>query len=189
MNTKQNKWESGAFTRRLIGLPALVILVSLTFTAAASAQTAVPFQASVNDISQNGQPSAPCPTIYYCGSASIAGYGAAFWSFDESPKVPPTPLGLDCFLYTGTSTFTLLSDGSTLVLNEENVLLCHPGNSGNTPGFQLPAYGHPNSGNGNWTLQKGNGQFKGLTGGSGTDTLRTNGALLELTWSGTVTSH
>jgi hypothetical protein len=174
--------------RPLVLLPALVVGLSLAFTGAASAQT-VPFQASVNDIMQKGQPSAPCPTIYYCGSASIAGYGAAFWSFDESPNVPPTPVGSDCFIYTGTSTFTLLSDpASTLVLNEDNFVFCNPGNSGNAPGWQR-AYGHPGRGNGNWTVQTGTGQFKGLTGGSGTDTLRTNGARLEVTWSGTVTSQ
>jgi hypothetical protein len=173
--------------RPLVLLPALVVGLSLAFTGAASAQT-VPFQASVNDIMQKGQPSAPCPTIYYCGSASIAGYGAAFWSFDEDPNVPPTPVGSDCFIYTGTSTFTLLSDGSTLALNE-NEVFCQPGNSGNTPGFWPHAYGHPGRSNGNWTVQNGTGQFSGLTGGSGTDTLSTNGAQFEVTWSGTVTSQ
>jgi hypothetical protein len=175
------------FMRPLILLPALVVVLSLTFAGAASART-VSFQASVNDIVQKGQPSAPCPTIYYCGSANIAGYGPAFWSFDESPNVPPTPLGSDCFVYTGTSTFTLLSDSSTLVLNEANFVFCHPGNSGNTPGFWPHAYGHPGDGNGNWTVQEATGQFSGLTGGAGTDTLRTNGARLEATWSGTVNS-
>src|SRR3954447_11322972 len=177
--------------RALVLLPALVVGLSLAFTGAASALT-VPFQASVNDITPIGPPSArswPCPTIYYCGSASIAGYGAAFWSFDESPNVPPTPVGSDCFSLTGTSTFTLLSDlPSTLVLSEENFVFCHPGNSGNTPGWQY-AVGHPGRGHGNWTVQTGTGQFSGLAGGSGTDTLRTNGALLEVAWSGTVTSQ
>lgn len=179
--------------RPLVLLPALVVGLSLAFTGAASAQT-VPFQASVNDITPiGGPPSArswPCPTIYYCGSASIAGYGAAFWSFDVPPGYPqPKPEGSDCFSYTGTSTFTLLSDpASTLVLSEQNFVFCHPGNSGNPPGWQY-AVGHPGRGNGNWTVQTGTGQFSGLTGGSGTDTLRTNGALLEIAWSGTVTSQ
>lgn len=175
--------------RPLVLLPALVVTLSLAFTGAASAHT-VPFQASVNDIAPIGPPPArswPCPTIYYCGSASIAGYGAAFWSFDESPNFPPTPVSSDCFLYTGTSTLTLLSDGSTLDLNE-NVVFCQPGNSGNAPGWQH-AVGHPGRGNGNWTVLTGTGQFSGLTGGSGTDTLRTNGALFEASWSGTVTSR
>jgi len=175
--------------RPLVLLPALVVGLSLAFTGAASAQT-VPFHANVNDITPIGPPSArswPCPTIYFCGRASIAGYGAAFWSFDESPDVPPTPVSSDCSVYTGTSTFTL-SDGSTLVLNEKNFVFCEAGNSGNAPGWQY-AVGHPGRGNGNWTVQTGTGQFSRLTGGSGTDTLRTNGALLAVAWSGTVTSQ
>jgi hypothetical protein len=55
--------------------------------------------------------------------------------------------------------------------------------------FAPHAYGHPGRSNGNWTVQNGTGQFSGLTGGSGTDTLSTNGAQFEVTWSGTVTSQ
>jgi hypothetical protein len=197
--------------RPLVLLPALVVGLSLAFTGAASAQTAVPFQASVNQISTNGNghPGPPCPNSYYCGNASIAGYGPAFWSFDESLNVPPAPDGSDCSLYTGTSTFTLVNDpSSTLVLNEDFVF-CHPGNSGNTPNFWKNTYGHPGFGGGTWTvcheasahygcglpdpnsdqnIPISSGVFSGLNA-SGTDTLRTNGALFEDTWSGTVTSQ
>jgi hypothetical protein len=64
-----------------------------------------------------------------------------------------TPVDSDCSEYTGTSTFTL-TDGSKLVLNEYNVILCHPGNSGNTPNFWGNTYGHPNRGSGtsSWTV-------------------------------------
>ena len=195
--------------RPLVLLPAPIVGLSLAFTAAASAQTAVPFQASVNDRSTNGNghPGPACPNLYYCGNASIAGYGAAFWSFN-SPDPNPTPDGPDCWDYTGTSTFTLVNDpGSILVLNEDNFKFCHPGNSGNTPGWQN-AYGHPGRGGGTWTvchkadpfygcgltdpisglnIPISSGVFSGLNA-SGTDTLRTNGALFEATWSGTVTS-
>jgi hypothetical protein len=209
-NRKQHKSRRAA-------PPLLVVALALAFTGAASAHTAVPFQASVNDISTNGygHPGPPCPNLYFCGDASIAGYGAAFWSFDESPNVPPTPVGSDCSLYTGTSTLTLLNDPtsrlvpSTLVLNEENFVFCHPGNSGNTPNFWKNTYGHPGRGNGTWTvchnadplygcgltdpisgqnIPISSGVFSGLNA-SGTDTLSTNGALLEGTWSGTVTSQ
>jgi hypothetical protein len=118
----------------------------------------------------------------------------------------------------GTSTFTLLSDlsdsASTLVLNED-VIGCHPGNSGNPPGWQY-AVGHPGRITGSWSvcsaaappdhslpstgcglpinpsdpnspLRYSTGVFSTLTGGSGTDSLQTNGAILTAAWSGTVT--
>jgi hypothetical protein len=171
MNTKPNKWKLGAFTRRLIVFPALAVGVSLAFTGAAAAQTTVPFQASVDINTIAGKARAPvpphpfqCPNSYYCGSANIAGYGAAVWSFDESPNVPVTSTGRDCAVYWGTSTFTLVTNpantlvtnpANTLVLNEDGVEICNPGNSGNTPGFWgAPAYGHPARGNGpgTWTV-------------------------------------
>jgi hypothetical protein len=94
-------------------------------------------------------------------------------------------------------------------LNEYNVKLCHPGNSGNTPNFWKNTYGHPNRGGGTWTVcnkaappdpSTGCGentatgsklystnQFQDLTG-SGTDSMQTNGARLTAAWSGTVTT-
>jgi hypothetical protein len=87
------------------------------------------------------------------GTANIAGYGRAYWWFDSPNPVTGTPIGSDCSQYTGTSNFTLVTDlNSTLVLNED-VTLCHPGNSGNTPNFwknwtntygHHNPYGHPN---------------------------------------------
>ena len=191
MNTKPNKWELGAFTRRLILLPALVVVVSLAFTAAASAdqqQTTVPFQASVSNTNQATP--ASCPTAYYCGYATIPGYGNAFWSFNVNDPAGPIPLSYDCYLYVGTSTLTLNSDpGGVLVLNE-NATGCQPGNSGNTPQFWTTAFGHPFYATGTWTVNTklSTGQFKGLTGGSGTDVLRSDGAPLEAAWTGTVTT-
>jgi hypothetical protein len=192
--------------RPLVLLPTLVVGLSLAFTGAASAQTA--FQASVNHLTPIGLPSASCPTAYYCGTANIAGYGDASWWFD-SPTLPTPAVGSDCSSYTGTSVFTLVNDpASTLVLNENNVVLCHPGNSGNTPGWQY-SYGHPNRGpGGTWTvchapdsvfgcgftnpidgvkIPISSGVFSTLNA-SGTDTLFTNGAVLKVAWSGTVTS-
>jgi hypothetical protein len=131
----------------LVLLPALVVGLSLAFTGAASAQTAVPFQASVDNISTNGggNPGPPCPTNYYCGTATIPGHGLALWWFDSPGPLmgTPDPTQPNCYDYTGTSNFTL-NDAqlSTLALNED-VTLCHPGNSFNTPNFWTSTNGHP----------------------------------------------
>jgi hypothetical protein len=220
---------------RPLVLLSLVVGLSLAFAGAASAQTIVPFQATVDNISTNGvgNPGPSCVT-YYCGNAIIAGYGAALWQFAESPDVQPTPVvGSDCWHYTGTSTFTLVRDGSALVLNESNVVACFPGNSGNTPNFwkmtnghQNP-WGHPSRGGDTptgltptgWTvcstfvpppdpspefpptgcgelidpndpnseLRYSTVQFSELTGGSGTGSIQSNGAILTGAWSGTLT--
>jgi hypothetical protein len=203
--------KAHSFTWPLVLLPALVVGLSLAFTGVAPAQTDVPFQASVNEISTNGngQPGPPCPNQYFCGNASIAGYGPAFWSFDESPNFPPKPDGSDCSDYKGTSTFTLVNDPSSILVLNEDFVFCHPGNSGNTPNFWKNTYGHPGLGDGTWTvchkadpfygcglpdpisgqnIPTSSGVFSGLNA-SGTDTLRTDGALFEIAWSGTVTSQ
>ena len=78
MSDNVSRWKPGAFTRYLILLPALVVAVSLGFTGAASAQTA--FQAGVK--STQPKPEGPCSNgAFYCGTAHIAGYGAASWNF------------------------------------------------------------------------------------------------------------
>lgn len=166
----------GAVTRYLMLLPALIFALSLAFTPTASAQTAVPFRAKVNGIRPKPKP--PCPTTAFCGTASIAGYGAATWTFDPTPTMTVSSA---CFAYTAETTFRLLSDGSTLVLNE-NALACAPGNSVAPPqSFGDPLY----SKNSSWTVEAATGQFSGLTG-VGTDTLRTDGARASGTYSGTL---
>lgn len=165
-----------AMTRYLILLPALVAGLSLGFSAAASAQTAVPFQASVNGI--HPKPKPPCPTTAFCGSANIAGYGAATWTLDFTIT---GAVSSACFGYTATTAFQLLSDNSTLVLNE-NALACAPGNSVAPPqSFGVPLY----SKNSTWTVAAASGQFSGMTG-EGTDALRTDGARAYGTYTGTL---
>ena len=168
MNPKANKCKWGAFTRRLIVLPALVVAVSLAFAGAASAQT--PFQASVT--STVTLP-APCSNgAFFCGTANIAGYGAASWDFGNvtNPTISDTPCGTT---YTATTEFTLLSDpASTLVLDESGNV-CGLGNDGAAYRGYFPegpkAYGHPFAIVGNWTVDPAStGRFSGLTG-SGTN--------------------
>jgi hypothetical protein len=175
MHTKQSR--SGAFRRCLLVLPALIVGLSLVVPAAASAQTTVPFQASVNAINQKPM---SCPQGI-CGSANIAGYGAATWTADVTSV---TSVSSECLSYTATTTFTLASDGSKLVL-DENGLGCGPGNSLNTP--TPKAFGVPLDINGSWTVDTADstGQFNGLTG-NGTDTLSQNGARHNGTYSGTL---
>jgi len=180
MNAKANASRPGAVMRHLILVPALVAAVSLAFTGAASAQTA--FQASVKGITTKTEP--PCaqtiaspPTVYavFCGSASIAGYGPATWTLNVTNNTTSEP----CFTYQAVTTFELLSDDSTLVLDESG-LVCAPGNS-------YPSVGHPLKSTGSWTVDPlSNGQFSGLTGGAGTDALHTAGAQIHGTYSGTL---
>ena len=167
-------------------LPALVVGLSIAFTGAASAQTTVPFLASVSNTNQATP--ASCPTAYYCGYATIPGYGNAFWSFNVNDPAGPIPLSYDCYLYVGTSTLTLNSDPGSVLVLDENVTGCQPGNSGNTPGFWPHALGHPLYATGTWTVDTklSSGQFKRWTG-SGTDSGRSDGAPLEFAWTGTAT--
>jgi hypothetical protein len=166
----------------------LVVALSLAFTASASAQTA--FQASVT---ANTPKPKPCSNPGFCGTADIAGYGPATYTtivtsetnVSSAPCPPPFPPGSSsAFAYTMTDTFQLLSDGSTLVVDESG-LVCTPGNSqaGITPAGSFPAYASAS-----WTVdttQPPTGQFAGLTG-SGTDAGHSAGAHLSLIYSGTL---
>jgi hypothetical protein len=174
MNAKTYTRRSGSVARHLLLLPALVVALSLAFAGAASAQTS--FQATVNGI--NPKPKPPCPTTF-CGTASIAGYGPATWTINA---ISTTTVSSACFSYQATTTFELLSDGSTLVLNETG-LVCAPGNSSSAPpqSFGFPEYAK----NSSWTVESGSGQFSGLTG-AGTDALHAAGARISGTYSGTL---
>src|SRR5262249_26333412 len=117
----------GGFTMRLhrrvpmLALSALLAALSFAFTGTASAQTA--FQA---DVKTTGTlPAGPCSNgAFYCGTANIAGYGAASWNwFLTSVTLSQTSCDTT---YTATTDFTLSSDGSTLVVNESGPV-CLPG--------------------------------------------------------------
>lgn len=182
MSDNTNKWKPGALTRHLILLPALVVAVSVAFTGAASAQTA--FQA---DVTTTGPlPAGPCSNgAFYCGTADIAGYGAATWDFFlTGVTISQTSCGST---YTATTDFTLASDGSTLVVNEGGPI-CGPGKDAAGYFSEGPdAEGHPNYPFGTWTVDTADstGQFAGL-GGSGTDTLHAAGAHASGSYTGTL---
>jgi hypothetical protein len=177
---------------RLVAVSALVVALTVALTGAASAQ-AMPFQASVTSTLVRGGgtlPSGACSNgAYSCGTANIAGYGAASWNLYVTNYAPvPTSCGST---YTATTYFTLASDRSTLVLNESGNL-CAPGLNGN--GYFMDgakAYGHPFSGLGSWTIDTADstGVFGSLTGGmgtGGTDTLQFDGAHAAGEYSGTL---
>jgi hypothetical protein len=184
MSDKTNRWTSGAFARRLILLPALLVAVSVAFTGAASAQTA--FQA--NTATRQIKPAGPCSNgAAICGTANLAGYGAASWDFYFTGFMPgPTACG---DTYSAEDFFTL-SDGSTLALAESGNI-CYPGKDG-AGFFSAPfgtSYGGPINFNGTWTVDTGNfpptGQFAGLSG-SGTDVIRGAGAHALGSYTGTL---
>lgn len=163
----------------------LLITLSIAFTGAASAQT--PFQADVN--STETLPAGPCSNgAYICGTANLAGYGAASWNLYITGYTPSlTPCGSG---YTATTEFTLAGEpGSTLVLDEGGSL-CGLGPDGAAyHGYFAEgskAYGHPFAIVGNWTVDPDStGQFAGRTG-SGTDLVNLAGAHVAGSYSGTL---
>lgn len=176
--------RSRSIARRLMLVSALVVALSLAFTGPASAQT--PFEATVKAIGTLPGTQGSCPNgAFACGTADIAGYGAASWNFYVT-SVTIVPSSCDS-TYTATTEFTLVSDpGSTLVLDESGSL-CAPGNEG--AGFFKEgsnAYGHPFTIVGSWTVDPtSTGQFFGLTG-SGSDLLNSAGAIVAGSYSGTL---
>jgi len=166
-----------------LALSALLAALSLAFTGTASAQTS--FQASVTDTIT--RPAGPCVNgAYACGTANIAGYGAATWNFYTTNSTSAySPCGST---YTATTYFTLVSDpGSTLVVDESGSL-CGLGHDGAAyRGYfnnGSKAFGHPFAIAGSWAVDSASGQFAGLTG-SGTDLVNVAGAHAAGSYTGT----
>ena len=164
----------------MLALSALLAALSLAFAGTASAQTSV--QASVT---ATDTPHGPCSTgASLCGTANIAGYGAASWNIFVTGVTPVvSPCGSS---YTAATYFTLVSDsGSTLVLDEGGSL-CGLGHDGAAyrADFRSAGFGHPFDFVGSWTVDPAStGQFLGLSG-SGTDLVQVAGAHVAGTYSG-----
>jgi hypothetical protein len=177
--------KARSVTARVILLPALVVALSLALTGAASAQT--PLQATVTFTGT--VPAGPCSNgAYFCGTANIAGYGAASWNeYVTSNTNVVSPCGST---YTATTYFTLVSHpGSTLVLDEGG-FLCGLGHDGAAyRGYFYEGskgFGHPFEVEGSWTVDSAStGQFLGLAG-SGTDLVHVAGAHSAGSYSGTL---
>lgn len=154
---------------------AVAAFLSLAFAGRASAQT--PLQAEV--AATVTLPSGGCANgAFACGTANLAGYGPATWTFFPSEVTAvATPCGSS---YAATTEFTLASDPSSTLMLDESGSLCGLGPNGAAYRgyFAEPpqAYGHPFAIVGNWTVDPiSTGQFSGLTG-SGTDLIKVAGA-------------
>jgi hypothetical protein len=164
---------------------ALLIALSIAFTGTASAQST--FQADATYTVT--LPAGPCTNgAYICGTANLAGYGAASWSLYVTGNTNTlTPCGST---YTATTYFTLAGDpGSTLVLDEGGNL-CGLGHDGAAyRGYFAEgskAFGHPFAIVGNWSVDPtSTGEFSGLAG-SGTDLVNIVGAHVAGSYSGTL---
>jgi hypothetical protein len=169
----------------MLALSAILAALSLAFAGAASAQTS--FQASTTFTGT--RPAGPCSNgAYICGTANIAGYGAATWNLYVTGNTNvPSPCGST---YSATTYFTLVSDpASTLVLDESGTL-CGLGHDGAAyRGYfneGSKAFGHPFTIVGSWTADPAStGQFLGLAG-SGTDLVHLAGADAAGTYAGTL---
>jgi hypothetical protein len=195
MDAPTKKWNWGALARPLMLLPALVVALSLVFTGSAAAQT--PFQASVTS---TGNPHVGCLSgAFFCGTANIAGYGAATWNFGNvtNPTLSDTPCGTT---YTATTTFTLLSDPSSTLVLDESGNICGLGHDGaayrgyfaegpNAAGHPYTIVGAPSASvpDGGWIVDSAStGQFSQFAGSTGTDLMNTAGGYLAGTYTGTL---
>ncbi|HEY2656367.1 MAG TPA: hypothetical protein VGI55_11300, partial [Solirubrobacteraceae bacterium] len=154
-----------AIPRALLVIGA-VALLGFAFTGAASAQT-TSFQANVTATMLRGGgtvSSAGCSNgAYSCGTANIAGYGAASWNLYATSA---TAVVSSCdSTYTATTYFTLASDPTSTLVIDESGYDCVPGLDGNGYFAENPdAWGHPFINFGTWTIDTtdSTGQFAGL---------------------------
>lgn len=157
-------------------LAALTVTGLLLLAPTAAAQTQ-PFAASFKGKQTRNDP--PCPGgALFCGTGSVAGYGAATFS------VVPTsigPLSGACQPVTALTTVELADGSGSLTLTAAGDV-CFPGNSRAAPG-QLHAWGNPFSIAATYEVIAGTGVFAGA-GGGGTATLSGAGAQSKLTASG-----
>lgn len=172
-------------TAPMLALSALLAALSLAFAGTASAQTS--FQASTTFT--DTRPTGPCSNgANLCGTANIAGYGAATWNFyTTNDTAVVSPCGSS---YTATTDFTLVSDPNSMLVVDESGSLCGLGHDGAAyRGYfnQGPqANGFPFEIVGKWTVDPAStGQFAGLTG-SGTDQVHVAGAHADGSYSGTL---
>jgi hypothetical protein len=172
------------------------VVVGVAFAAGptvAGASTTSAFQAAVKSVSPPGNPGTCRHT--WCGTANIAGYGAATWTFDVPPGGvgnygDPTP---QCATYTATGAFVLKNSPGTLTYSETGTV-CAPGNSAIAP-RQNP-FGAPWTDiTGSWTVTGGTGDFAGVVPGvpglsppNGSDSAKLTGPELRGTYTGTLTT-
>lgn len=182
--------NAGGSRPRLIARSALVVAtlaaaLSLASTEAATAQAS--FQANVTFTGT--RPAGLCANgAYLCGTANIAGHGAASWNMYVTGNTSvPTPCGSS---YTAVTDFSLNNDPSSTLVLDEGGSLCGLGHDGAAyRGYFAEgskAFGHPFAIVGTWTVDAtSTGQFSGLAG-SGTDLVKLAGAHAAGSYSGTL---
>ena len=149
--------------RRGALLLAAAMLVSLLIEAPAGAVTTSAFRASFKETFGRAHSKQPCEH-FLCGTGTVAGYGAATSTFDITGF---DPIGdTNCADLSAVRTITLVSDGSTLELDETGTV-CFPGSSSLAPGAQK-SFGNPGRIETTFTVSGGSGTFEDAAG-SGTD--------------------
>jgi hypothetical protein len=147
-----------------VGLVAATVFVAFP----AQAKTTVAFSAEFKETFGNAQ-SKPCQH-FLCGTGTVSGFGAATSAFDLTFFEPIE--GTNCADFEADRVITLVSDGSTLTLDEVGTV-CFPGNSFFTPGSQQ-SFGNPARLDATWTVDRGTGVFRNARG-EGTDINRNSG--------------
>jgi hypothetical protein len=166
--------------RRRALLLAVGMLVSLLVEAPAHAATTSAFKASFKETFGRAH-SKPCEH-FLCGTGTVAGYDEATSVFDITDFVP---IGdTNCADLSAVRTITLVSDGSTLELDEVGTV-CFPGSSSFAPGAKK-SFGNPGTIDTTFTVSGGTGLFEGATG-SGTDRDMPAGDAGHASLSGTLT--
>ena len=145
----------------------------------ASARTVVPFHAEFKETFGRAAPR-PCEH-FLCGTGTIQGFGEATSVFDITSFEPIEDT--NCGDLEGVRVLTLVSDGSTLTLDEEGVV-CFPGSSFFTRGSQV-SFGYPAEYEGTFEVSDGSGVFDRARG-SGTDRFRNAGDSGHVTLDGTL---
>ena len=162
---------------RLLKMFAAVTVTCLLLLAPTAAAQTQPFSASFKGKQTRNDP--PCPGgAVFCGSGSVAGYGAATYSVVPTGVGPPAG---GCQPVTAITTITLTSGAGTLTVDAAGDA-CFPGKSGNAPG-QLRSFGNPFNIAATFEVLGGTGVFAGA-GGGGTALLKGAGAHTKLTASG-----
>ncbi len=166
--------------RRGVFLLIAGMAVSVLISAPADAATTSAFEASFKETFGRAH-SKPCEH-FLCRTGTVAAYGAATSVFDITDFAPIEDT--NCADLTAIRTITLVSDGSTLELEEVGTV-CFPGSSLFAPGAQK-SFGNPGTIETTFTVTRGTGVFKGATG-SGTDTDMPAGDAAHASLSGTLT--
>jgi hypothetical protein len=157
------------------------MVVSLVIAGPAEAATTSAFKASFKETFGRAHSKQPCEH-FLCGTGTVAGYGAATSTFDITGF---DPIGdTNCADLSAVRTITLVSDGSTLELDEAGTV-CFPGKSASAPGAQK-SFGNPGDIETAFTVSGGTGVFDGATG-SGTDSDMPAGDSGHASLSGTMT--